>query len=550
MKLLVLTAISTLFFSALSHAQSLTGDALIPAPAPEKICSLSIHENDISYHPRIQATARVPGVQTATFIVDYIDTVESEPWPQEAIDAFDYALSIWGSHLASSIPIRVTANWSDFGGCNLATGTVLGSAGPLFLVELNIGDQPAALYPIAMANAVLNQDVSTSNNDIVANFNKDCDNIDADFWYFGTDGNTPPGEIDFVSVVLHELGHGLGFIGSASWDNGTGSVECNGVAGNGCLNSRPYGYDLFTFDAASDGASLLDTNAYPNPSSALGDLLTGQSGTGVFYSGPDTDFANGGEGVKLYTPSTWSSGSSYSHLDEVTFDGTVNALMTPSLLISESAHQVGPIVCGLFKDFGWPVGADCEILLPVSLTNFESITNQNRVTLYWETATETNNAGFEVQQKNGVDTTWHTLSFIHGNGTTQSAHSYTYTTASLAPGDYTFRLKQIDFDGSFSYSDTQSQTIILDTPFSRSTLYPNPFNPTTSFTYSVGADQFVQVEVYDLTGRLIKELFSGQINANNSYEIRFDASSLPSGVYMIRTAGEHFQDFQKAILLK
>ena len=264
--------------------------------------------------------ARLP--QTATFTVNYTGN-----WTSQAKTAFEYALSIWATKITSSVPIAVNANWS-----NLGSG-VLGSAGPSnYIINFSGAPKTNTWYPVALANALAGTDLSTSS-DINASFNSTFD------WYYGTDGNTPNSQIDFVSVVLHEVGHGLGF---------TGSFQANGsIAAWGSSTTAPDVFDPFVEN--TDGLQL--TTAYPNNSGALRAQLTSN---GVFFDGTQTRAANSGNRAKLYAPTTWSSGSSIAHLDEI-YNGTSNALMTFSIGAGIAEHNPGDITLGMFADMGWAV---------------------------------------------------------------------------------------------------------------------------------------------------------------------------------------------------
>jgi len=294
------------------------------------------------------------GIQSADFAVNWNPTGTGRcfgtlsPWPQEAKDAFNYAVNIWASLLNSSQTIEVDACWRS----DLGPG-VLGSCGPTsFQSGFINAPVPNTWYPVALANALENTDLY-SGPEIRSNLSSTYS------WYFGTDGNAPPTQLDFVSVVLHELGHGLGFIGSMLVDNGSGSAECNGgVNGYGCWgmgSSYPFIYDRFAEDGNS--TSLLATGTYPNPSTALGSALTGNVSGGVYFDGPNANAANGGARVKLYAPNPWVSGSSYSHLDE-SFNNTPNALMTWSFSPGESVHSPGPVTLGMFQDMSWSVSSN------------------------------------------------------------------------------------------------------------------------------------------------------------------------------------------------
>lgn len=259
-------------------------------------------------------------------------------WPAAAQTAFLHAVSIWEGLINSREPIVIDACWKQLG------AGVLGSAGPRLLRDWGGGSLPMSgtWYPFGLADALAGQDL-VSGRDITASFNDDFTN-----WYFGTDGVTPAGQYDFVSVVLHEIGHGLGVSGGANYnpDTGTGAVV---------LGTYPVIYSQFTKDG--NGVSLL--NGYTQNSTALGNALRGLAG-GVFFHGSSAIAANGGNPVPLYTPSTWSSGSSYSHLAE-SFNLTTDDLMTFSIGSGRSQHTVGPVTLGLLKDIGWPANNDTNM---------------------------------------------------------------------------------------------------------------------------------------------------------------------------------------------
>ncbi|HVZ19686.1 MAG TPA: FG-GAP-like repeat-containing protein, partial [Vicinamibacterales bacterium] len=171
-----------------------------------------------------------------------------------------------------------------------------------------------------------------------------------------TDGAPPGGQYDFESVVLHELGHGLGFLGSAAVSGGNGSIGFGGY---------PITFDRFV--VTETGAPLL---GFANPSTALGSQLTqaynagNPHGPGIYWGGAHGVAGNGGVTARLYTPSTWTPGSSYSHFDENAFPaGNPNSLMTPALSGAEAIHNPGPIMLGMFTDMGWLIGSPVSPLL-------------------------------------------------------------------------------------------------------------------------------------------------------------------------------------------
>ena len=263
----------------------------------------------------------------------------------QAQTAFQFAVDVWEGLLNTSVPITVDASFSNLG------ANILGSAGPkLFYRDFTGATQVGTWYPVALANSLARRDLDTSNSDINAQFSN------AFNWYYGTDGNVPSNQISFVSVVLHELGHGLGFTGLMQHQSGRGSWGYN--------TGLPGIYDRFT--ESSSGQSLINTSLFPNPSNTLGSQLTSNN---IYFDGKEANAANGGDRVKLYAPSTWTEGSSYYHLDEI-FNNTPDALMTYSIGYGESILNPGPITLGLLKDMGWKLVNDSstETLITLSLS--------------------------------------------------------------------------------------------------------------------------------------------------------------------------------------
>jgi archaellin len=186
--------------------------------------------------------------------------------------------------------------------------------------------------------------------------------------------------------------------------------------------------------------------------------------------------------------------------------------------------------------------------LPIELTTFQARAENEAVQLSWTTASESNNDRFEVQER--VGDTWNKVSEVKGNGTSTVSNNYAVAMQNLEAGYHTFRLKQVDYDGKTSYSDEVRVLIELQDRFQLSEAYPNPFNPSTAFSLTVAKDQQVQVQVYDMTGRLVATLFNGQMKANEINRFSFDAQNLASGVYFYRTVGENFTMTKKMLLMK
>ena len=191
--------------------------------------------------------------------------------------------------------------------------------------------------------------------------------------------------------------------------------------------------------------------------------------------------------------------------------------------------------------------------LPVELTGFTAQADGRAVMLNWETASETNNAGFEIQKiskNDGALPRWEILDFVEGHGTTLVPQQYRHRVEDLAPGRHRFRLKQIDYDGTFEYSPEVEVAVEMMERFVVEPAYPNPFNHEAAFRFAVRQSQQVEVVLYDVWGRSVKALYAGRAAAGQMQTVRVDGSGLPSGLYLIRVQGEAFIETQAVTLAK
>jgi hypothetical protein len=205
-------------------------------------------------------------------------------------------------------------------------------------------------------------------------------------------------------------------------------------------------------------------------------------------------------------------------------------------------------------DAGFDLDAiDALEIVPVELILFEINIDFNRAKLKWETATETNNHGFEIERKNldkqNSNSEWRIIGFVEGNGTSAKHNVYTYIDRNLTIGTYQYRLKQIDYDGGFEYSDIVEVDILLPIEFSLSQNYPNPFNPTTTLQYSIPENGIVKLSIYNLLGEQVTTIVNDYKEAGN-YQIEFDASELSSGIYYYRLQANSLVKTRKMILMK
>lgn len=188
--------------------------------------------------------------------------------------------------------------------------------------------------------------------------------------------------------------------------------------------------------------------------------------------------------------------------------------------------------------------------VPVELTAFTAEASVDGVILRWTTATELNNHGFEIE-KSADGTEFFTIAFVPGAGTTTETKNYSYTDEVGYKGGETFyyRLKQVDLDGRIQYSNIAE--VVFDVPkdFVLHQNYPNPFNPSTTIKFAVPKTSLVNIKVYDLTGQEVSVLVN-EVKEAGTYEIKFDARSLASGIYLYRMTAENFSSVRKLNILK
>ncbi len=187
--------------------------------------------------------------------------------------------------------------------------------------------------------------------------------------------------------------------------------------------------------------------------------------------------------------------------------------------------------------------------LPVELTNFTAGINGKTVELKWETGTETNNKGFEIEKRSAAEKTWSVLGFVKGQGNSTRPVKYSFADQLNNPGEYSYRLKQFDFDGSSHLSRTLSVSYNPDLTFTLEQNYPNPFNPSTFINYQTSETGHVRISVFNTLGQKVAELVNGMQPAGN-YKVRFDGANLASGIYLYKLEVNEMSSVRKMILLK
>ncbi|MEM1125773.1 MAG: matrixin family metalloprotease [Bacteroidota bacterium] len=188
-------------------------------------------------------------------------------------------------------------------------------------------------------------------------------------------------------------------------------------------------------------------------------------------------------------------------------------------------------------------------IIPVELVGWTAQADGQAVVLDWQTLTEVNNAGFEVEHR-VADGVFETVAFVAGRGTTNEPQTYQHRLEDLEPGRHAFRLRQVDFDGTFEYSQALEVTVDVASAFYLSAAYPNPFNPQTQFSVAVPETQHVRVTVYDVLGRAVAVLLDEALPADAARDLYFEAATLTSGLYTFVVEGETFRATETAMLLK
>lgn len=190
-------------------------------------------------------------------------------------------------------------------------------------------------------------------------------------------------------------------------------------------------------------------------------------------------------------------------------------------------------------------------IVPVEMLTFSASVVKSDVQLLWSTASELNNKGFEIERSVNDQNNFITIGFVDGKGNSTEINYYSFNDNPQLSGinQIYYRLKQVDFDGTFSYSDVVSVSYDVPAEFVLNQNYPNPFNPSTTISYFVPKESFVSIRIYDFLGREVTTLVN-EMKPIGSYEIRFDASNIPSGTYFYTMNADSYTSTKKMILIK
>jgi hypothetical protein len=334
-------------------------EKLTTVNAPENIALQEIRK---SFSPPADFNLKSGGVLNSDFQVEFVN------FPENAKSAFLYAISMYENLISSPVPIRVQATWETLG-----TNVLAFTKPSSFYKNFNGARLADVYYPVALVEKLAEKEFNGSEPDIICSFNSNID------WYTGTNGDGPSNQYDLVTVVLHEMVHGLGFAGFFTVENGVGNLKnSNGV---------PSIYDVYVYNSMNQKIS--DGSNFAMPSTALKNQL--ESEKLLLKSNNEQTKEN------VYAPSRWNPGTSIYHYHETGFDaGDANALMSRYVFKGEAIHHPGDKTLALLAEFGWKSlsieGAEikdfettCE-KLPVSVqVNSELDINMSSVKLNFST---------------------------------------------------------------------------------------------------------------------------------------------------------------------
>jgi hypothetical protein len=380
------------------------------------------------------------------------------------------------------------------------------------------------------------------------------------------------------SWIIAGKGKAVSGLGSRGFDYSGNTRVTSSLSGTTCIGSHEFSLSgLPATPAATLTSSIAVTSA--QDIIAYGKIvgtITWLSGTSLpsaiqvkYITGKQHPSVTGGYGSNAYWTVTPTGGTDYTYSITLNYDPSSIGQVDETLLklakwdgsawiyydgaTSNTTNKtVNATGLNSFSDF---VLTSSDNPLPVELVNFSAKTKNRNVILSWETKTEIDNFGFEIERKDKSGT-WIKTGFVEGNGTSNSPKYYNFEEKKLASCKHSYRLKQIDNNGSFEYSDEVEVAIDVPTEFAMSQNYPNPFNPSTKVDYQLAENAKVTIELYGMTGERVAVLVSEEQEAGY-YTMMIDAykHQLASGIYIYRmiatdALGKNFIATKKLSLIK
>ena len=452
---------------------------------------------------------------------------------QARLNAFQHAANIWGGMLNSDVTIVVEASM-DLLDCT-PTQAVLGSAGASNWYR-NFQNAPLSntFYPLALANSFAGFDIVPGSGEIIARFNSrlngDPDCLSGAGWYYGFDADPPAGDFDFVTVVMHEIGHGLGF--QTIMNVETGALPFG--------NPDPYILNLDRAGASpSDYPSMSDgQRAAANTSDP--DLRW--VGGNVTYMLPGSGISSGlnGNYIRMHAPGTLAPGSSVAHFAQDVFP---NEVMEHAY--SGADHDPG-LAVNLMNDLGWELDSS----VPVLFEQVRATPTDAAVAVSWRYWADEPVIGFNVYRQQ-IDSPSEDLANTSGMLISSAEQ---FLDARVEPGGmYRYSVAAVTADG----SEIRSPMVTVSVSRFTTELVqnrPNPFNPATELRYKLGRDEQVVLRVYDVTGQLVRTLVNEHQTAG-SYGVFWNGRDetgreAPAGVYFGRLETDELVQTRRMLLLK
>jgi len=326
------------------------------------------------------------------------------------------------------------------------------------------------------------------------------------------------------------------------------------------VGSEYYAHQAFLAGDSIMGVINLDMIAYDSNSDNIADLHTKPIGTSIFLKDKMVEINNlynVGLNLDIINPG----GGGSDHWFFWTYYFGAILLIEDGSDFNAYYHTVNdkvqyfnmPYFLKMSKTALGTVATLAELTetVPVELLAFTASVRNSGVQLLWSTASELNNHGFEIERSINDADNFVTVAFVDGNGSSTEVNYYSYSDQPDLNGinHLYYRLKQVDFDGTFSYSDVVSVSYDVPTSFVLNQNFPNPFNPSTRITYFAPNESFVSIKLYDFLGRELKTLVN-DFKATGSYEILFDASDISSGTYFYTMIAGNYSDTKKMMILK
>jgi len=305
--------------------------------------------------------------------------------------------------------------------------------------------------------------------------------------------------------------------------------------------------DMIAYDSDNDSAGEIHIRNYAN-SASLKDQMVGVNT--LYNIGVNTVIENPGTTASDQA-SFWNNGYGALLLIEEYYGGDFNAYY----------HTVNDLITHFNQPYYLKMSqlsiatvatlAEMSDIVPVEMLTFTASVNSSDVRLLWSTASELNNRGFEIERSVNDQNDFTTIGFVDGKGNSTEINYYSFIDEPQLSGvnEIYYRLKQVDFDGTFSYSYVVNVSYDVPADFVLKQNYPNPFNPSTAISYFVPKESFVSIKIYDFLGREITTLVN-ETKSTGSYELLFNASSLPSGTYFYVMTADNYSHTKKMVLMK